>query len=320
MTIQDQLTNINGIGKKRATKIEAKMREEKLSLADVFAMSSENIKKIFGLPINVAKAITDTAKHSSTQVVDDETSNSEPNIITLHKDDETYPQRLIKVLGDNAPENLYVWGNLDLLNKPAVGFCGSRNVTDKGLNITADVTKQIAALDWVAVSGHARGVDATAHRVALENNAGTIIVLPEGLDNFKLRPELKKIAKKENLLVISEFPLDAGWAVGRAMQRNRTIIGLSNAMVLVESRDKGGTFDAGKKALKYNHPLFVVDFQEMENSNAGNQYFIQRGAERLLKSRETGRANITFLQSKVEQHLIHAQLAAKKQLELFEAK
>lgn len=102
------------------------------------------------------------------------------------------------------------------------------------------------------------------------------------------------------------------------MQRNRTIIGLSNAMVLVESREKGGTFDAGKKTLKYKHPLFVVDFQEMGKSNAGNQYFIERGATRLLKSRETGRANITHLREKVESHLTQSQAEKANQLAMFE--
>lgn len=236
----------------------------------------------------------------------------------LKLSDDTYPKYLKSLPGKNAPLPLFVWGNLDLLKKPAVAFAGSRNVTDKGLAVTADVTKQIAELGWVAVSGHARGVDSTSHRVALENNAGTILVLPQGFNDFKMRGELKRVAKKENLLIISEFPMDAVWAVGRAMQRNRTIIGLSNAMVLVESREKGGTFDAGKKALKYKHPLFVVDFQETGISNAGNQYFIEHGATGLLKSRETGRANITYLREKVENHLTQSQTENKNQLALFE--
>lgn len=237
--------------------------------------------------------------------------------IEISKTHPLYPQRLLTILGENAPEILFAWGNLELLNSPSVGFAGSRNVSSKGLEVTADVAKQIAELDWVIVSGHARGVDMTAHRVALENNVGTIIVLPQGFKGFKLNQELKRIAKKENLLIISEFPEDAGWQVWRAMQRNSTIIALSSAMVLVESRTEGGTFSAGKTALQYKQPLFVVEFQEKGSGNEGNEYFLQRGATRLAKSRETGRANITQLKEKVEANFQKTVSGEKpKQLEL----
>jgi DNA protecting protein DprA len=222
------------------------------------------------------------------------------NVLIIKVGDEDYPTKLLAVLGKNAPEQLYVWGNLELFDKPSVGFCGSRNVTEKGLSVTADVAQQIAELGWVVVSGHARGVDTTAHQTALENNAATIIVLPQGMNDFKLRPEIKRHASRENLLVISEFPPDASWAVGRAMQRNHTIIGLSDAMVLVEARTEGGTFNAGKQALKYGHPLVVVSYEDTSHSNAGNDYFIQRGAARLMKSKTTGRANISMIRQQVE--------------------
>jgi DNA processing protein len=241
------------------------------------------------------------------------------SVNTILQIEPNYPPKLLTILGDKAPEKIYVWGNLDLLHKPAVGFCGSRNVSEKGLDITSDIAKQIAKFGWVVVSGHARGVDTTAHRTALENNAGTIIVLPQGIDSFRLRAELKKIAKKENLLIISEFPRNAGWAVGRAMQRNRTIISLSSAMVLVESRTEGGTFNAGKDTLGYQQPLFVVKYGSTEESNAGNQYFIQRGAKQLLKNPVTMLANIEELQVAVEKHQHGNNKVVKpSQLSLFE--
>lgn len=321
MTTYPDLLNIKGIGKKRYETIDTRMQADNMSLADIYAMQAKDIKTTFGLPINVAKTIAEVGSQLNKSKTSQKQTEApkEAKIRLIKKTDADYPKRLIDVLGDDAPDELYIWGNLELLNKPAIGFCGSRSVTEKGLSVTTDVTKQIAELGWVTVSGHARGVDSTAHRTALENNADTIIVSPEGLDRFKLRAELKRIAKKENLLIISEFPLDAAWAVGRAMQRNRTIIGLTNAMVLVESRDKGGTFDAGKKSLKYNHPLFVVDFEETGKSNAGNQHFIQRGATRLLKNRETGHANISELKRQVEAHLSRRQAIFKtQQLAMFE--
>lgn len=314
------LQDIKGIGTKRHEKIVAYMQEKKLSLADIYAMPVAELRDKLALPLAVATAIVDAAKDNPDEKKNIlENNSSTKEILLLSKEDERYPQRLVKLLGTKAPAMLSVWGNLDLFNKVAVGFCGSRNVTEKGLEVTADVSEQIAKLGWVIVSGHARGVDMTAHRVALENNAGTIIVLPQGFKGFKLNPELKKLAKKEQLLIISEFPEDAGWQVWRAMQRNSTIIALSSAMVLVESRTEGGTYNAGKTALHYKQPLFVVEFQEKGNSNEGNEYFLKHGAIRLAKSRETGRANINQLREKVESNLQSAEALEKpKQMQLFE--
>lgn len=286
------------------------MDVQNLSLSDVFAMSAIEIKAKFGVPINVADGILNLSTNVHAEV--NSATPEPPSMIgaadgvkvdgvrKLTLTDADYPKRLLDVLGKKTPYTLYVWGNLELLNKNSVGFCGSRDVSEKGLSVTADAAKQIAEKGWVVVSGHARGVDATAHRVAMENNAGTIIVLPQGINGFKLRKELRAVAKKEKLLVVSEFEPDAKWAVGRAMQRNRTIIGLSDAMILIEARTEGGTFNAGKTAISLNQPLFVANYQESTETNAGNQYFIQRGASQLGKSPDTGRANLARLYAVVE--------------------
>lgn len=213
--------------------------------------------------------------------------------------DFSYPAKLKSVLVQSVPQTLHFWGNLNLFTKPSVGIAGSRNVTPKGLQVTTDIAQQVSTLGWVVVSGHARGVDVTAHRVALECGAGTIIVLAEGLQDFRLRQELKKIAKPEQLLIISEFRPKAGWHVGNAMTRNKTIVGLSDAMVLIESRMEGGTFEAGKTALKYHVPLFVAKYELPGESAAGNEYFLQRGALPILKSSHTNRAGIGELQALV---------------------
>jgi predicted Rossmann fold nucleotide-binding protein DprA/Smf involved in DNA uptake len=162
------------------------------------------------------------------------------------------------------------------------------------------VAAQAVAEGWVVVSGHAAGVDATAHRVALENGGSTIIVAPQGILDFKLRRELKQIAKPEQLLIISEFPPKARWNVGYAMQRNRTILALSNAMVLVEARTEGRTFEAGKQALQLKVPLFVIGFENPAQSASGNSYFLEQGAIPLLKNKHTGKANLDALKQEVQ--------------------
>lgn len=222
------------------------------------------------------------------------------NIHPLDQQNRDYPQRLSAFLGDQAPKTVYVWGNRDLWHRPAVSVCGSRHVSEKGLAVTADTVEQLVQRDYVIVSGHARGVDHIAHLIALQHGGSTIIVAAEGILSFKLRADLKKHASPDRLLILSEFPPNVGWHVGRAMTRNRTILALSDAMVLVESRLEGGTFSAGQDALRYQVPLFVAHYEHTYEANAGNTYFIDRGALKLGKNPDTGRANLDKLIAAIE--------------------
>ncbi len=243
-----RLREVHGVGAKRFSDIMNVLTETNESLDTLVNMPAQKIKERFKLPRNIAEAI-ELAFKVTPEAFEAELLASK-GISVFHRGMEGYPERLERTLGEESPTTLYVWGNLELLKKPSVGFCGSRSASDKGIAITEDTARQIAELGWVVVSGHARGVDAKAHQTALENGSSTIIVAAEGILDFKLRKELKRIAKPEQILVISEFPPKARWNVGYAMMRNKTIIGLSNAMILVEARNEGGTFEAGKEALR----------------------------------------------------------------------
>lgn len=73
--------------------------------------------------------------------------------------------------------------------------------------------------------------------------------MPEGINNFKIKQELKDILDWTRILVISKsFPSEK-WMAGRAMQRNNTIIGLSDIMIVVEAGETGGSFEAGLKTI-----------------------------------------------------------------------
>jgi DNA processing protein len=295
----ERLKKITGIGPKRLARILTKLIETHQTLDEFFKLPSEQIIKDFKLPKNVAEAIANASTINETVEMSEIELLNSKGVKVVKRGEPNYPIRLEATLGDAAPSVLYMWGNIDLLNKPSVGFCGSRNVTEKGIDVTIDTAKQITDLGWVVVSGHARGVDTAAHRTSLENNGSTIIVAPEGMLNFKLRSELKKIAKHNQILIISEFPPKARWTVGNAMTRNKTIIGLSDAMILVEARLEGGTFEAGKAALKLKIPLYVAAYQKPGISAAGNEHFLRKGAVALLKDEESGKANIASLRQTV---------------------
>ena len=191
--------------------------------------------------------------------------------------DETYPNKLKLSLGTKCPPFLFYKGNFDLINKSSVGFCGSRNASLKGNTIARDCASQLANCDVVVISGYAKGVDMAAHKAALMNSGETIFVLAEGILTSTRKKDVRDWLTSENHLFISQFLPEMDWHAGNAMKRNSVIIGLSDAMILVESGEAGGTFAAGNETLSLNHPLFVIDFAQPEVSAKANPFFISKG-------------------------------------------
>ena len=155
---------------------------------------------------------------------------------------EPYPSSLSEVLRGKP---LFVAGVVELLSKPCIGLCGSRDASAAALEWAYEFGKEAAVQGIVVVSGYARGIDRNAHRGALENGGPTIAVLPEGIQNFRIVGELKNLVDMdENFLAISSFEPAAVWKSWRAMDRNKIIVGLSLGLFVIEARDKGGTINA----------------------------------------------------------------------------
>lgn len=211
-----------------------------------------------------------------------------------------YPKRLARILGDDAPPVLYACGNKELLNTPSVGFCGSRKATEKGLSITERCAAKLSADRICIVSGYAHGVDMAAHSAAMANQGTTVIVLAEGILRFQYKSAVSELLAANNHLIVSQFSPRLRWYGRNAMKRNSTIIGLSDAMILVESGRNGGTFAAGEETLRLHRPLFVIDFAEPGQSAQGNSQFIQRGGVPIRGDRD-GVPNLDKVRSAVKE-------------------
>lgn len=200
------------------------------------------------------------------------------HIEILMKGSPKYPPRLLEVLQSAAPPVIFVRGNLELLLKPAVGFCGSRKTSSIGIEATAKLSGQLALEKINIVSGYALGVDMAAHKSAIERSGSTTLVLAEGILDFSAREGLREVLTSDNAVIISQFLPNGKWIVGNAMQRNETICALSNAMVLIESGLTGGTFAAGKAALRLQRALFVLEYDLAPTPALANRYFLEHGA------------------------------------------
>ena len=214
-------------------------------------------------------------------------------LIELTKDHDGYPQRVKKILQDKAPEKLNVIGNLSLLEKSSIGISGSRDAFEISLSVARDCAKQAAENGLVVVSGNARGVDLEAHYSCLKNGGDTILVLAEGLHQFRVRKELKSVWNWKNVLVMSQFANDARWHFYEAMKRNKLIVALSRALVVIQAGEKGGTLEAGKQAIKNNVPVYAVQYENQEIARGNQILFDQKkSVGRIKKCCDTNKANL----------------------------
>ena len=108
------------------------------------------------------------------------------NICKIKQNNTLYPVNIARFF-EKIP-NIWVMGNTNLLNnKNTVGFCGSRKASSLGIKSEHNCIQELVKKDnnVVIVSGNANGIDLAAHHAALKNGANTILVLPEGLNNFQ---------------------------------------------------------------------------------------------------------------------------------------
>lgn len=210
----------------------------------------------------------------------------ERGIEIILETDPIYPYQLKRSLQKKCPPILFALGNTALLNTISVGFCGSRKISPKGTAIATGCSKQLVEKGVTVVSGYAAGTDLAAHRAALEHNGSTVFVLAEGIFHMSYKNDIKNFLSPDNHVFVSQFMPEISWNAGNAMQRNHIIIGLSKAMVLIESGLSGGTFEAGKEALRVNCPLFVVDYAEPFLSSEANPYFLQNGGMPIRRNKD----------------------------------
>jgi DNA processing protein len=203
-----------------------------------------------------------------------------------------YPSRLRKWLGDKSPPLLFVMAQSNLLDRPSIGFCGSRQASQKGIETGEDCAEQFVEAGINIVSGYARGIDMHVHHKALEKGGTTTIVLPEGILNFRIKAELESVWDWSRVVVVSEFSPTRPWSVGGAMQRNATMCALSDAMILIEARTTGGSIAAGKSCLRLGIPLFAAVYGDAPDEAGGNEQLLREGARPLKKSRSTERAGL----------------------------
>jgi DNA protecting protein DprA len=279
------LLQTKGLGPKGLRKVFAGLIASKSSFVDMLGMSVEQVVMKLGLGQKLAERILDFKASDLSRALEDNAVSVLPII------DDSYPMRLKMTLGDVAPPVLFAKGNLDILDDKSVGFCGARKASEKGLRVAALCAEALVKEGINVSSGYANGVDMKAHTSALEHGGTTTIVLAEGIQNFRIKKEIKDFFDEDRAVIVSEFFPTGRWFVSNAMQRNRTILGLSKAMMVIEAAMKGGTYAAAMDAIEHRVPLFFADYKVDNVSSEGNRYFLSKGANAIRANRH-GEPNI----------------------------
>jgi DNA processing protein len=193
---------------------------------------------------------------------------------------------LLRTIHD-PPRRLYVrgHGHPELLARPAVAVVGARACSPYGAQVARLLGRELAAAGLIVVSGLARGVDAEAHRGALEAAGVTVAVLGCGIDRDYPAVHAR-LAEQicERGLVASEYEPGVEPAPWRFPARNRIIAGLSVATVIVEARERSGALITADFALEDGREVFAVPGEITSALSAGTNRLLQQGATPLLSA------------------------------------
>lgn len=191
-----------------------------------------------------------------------------------------YPERLREI--PDVPEKLYLLGQMPPAEAKMLCIVGARNHTEYGKDVCEKLIRGLAGKNICIVSGLAMGIDAIAHKTALEVGLHTLAIPGSGLGDKALHPQSNlKLAKKiieQGGGMISEYEPDFKATIYSFPQRNRIMAGISEAILIIEAEMKSGTLITSKLATDYNRDVLAVPGSIFSKNSFGPHMLIRLGA------------------------------------------
>jgi len=274
---QIALTLVPGIGPIQAkVLIEHFGNAESIFKASVKQLSAvENIGEIKARSI---KTFTDfDAAEKEIQFI--EKYNIQPLFMTSGN----YPKRLLNSY--DAPVLLYYRGNADLNASRIISIIGTRKNTEYGKAVTEKLIADLKEFSPLVVSGLAYGIDAIAHKAAIQNDTPTVGVLGHGLQT--IYPAQHKSVAKEMLLqggLLTEFTSNIKPDKHNFPRRNRIVAAIADATIVIETPVRGGSMITAELANSYNRDVFAIPGRITDSKSGGCNYLIQNNKAILLNT------------------------------------
>lgn len=179
------------------------------------------------------------------------------NINVLYFEDDNYPEKLKHCI--DGPILLFKAGNINLENQRLISIVGTRKITTKGIEFCERLVETLKPYNPVIISGFAYGTDITAHKAAIKNKLQTVACLAHGFNQIYPKVHKKYMTEVEkNGGFFSDFWSTDTFDRNNFLKRNRVIAGLSEATIVIESAEKGGSLVTADIANSYNRDVFAV--------------------------------------------------------------
>ena len=205
------------------------------------------------------------------------------NINCILFTDDDYPP-LLRDCPD-GPILLFSKGNIDLRQRKTISVVGTRNMTHYGRKFCEELIEDLAPLDPVIVSGFALGVDICVQKAAIDRGLQTIGCLAHGLNQLYPRSNSRFAPRiLENGGFFTEFWSSSQPERENFLKRNRIIAGMSQATVVVESAEKGGSLVTADFAVGYNRDVFAVPGRAEDVFSRGCNNLIKQQKAHLITS------------------------------------
>ena len=197
--------------------------------------------------------------------------------------DDNYPERLKHCF--DGPMLLFSQGKINFQNRKIISIVGTRQVTPHCAAFCKQLIADLAPLDPIIVSGFAFGVDIIAHQAAIEQGLQTIAVVAHGLDQLYPKAHQKYVPQvQENGGLLTEFCSGTPPEKENFVRRNRIVAGISEATIVIESAEKGGSLITANRAFDYNRDVFAVPGRPTDKYSQGCLQLIQSQKAMLLSS------------------------------------
>lgn len=282
MTEQDliytlALQHVSKIGDLTAKKLiqhcgspEAVLKEKKANLLKIDGIGTSTISDLFG-------AYHMTAAENEIQFIKDN------NISVSYFMDSDYPEKLKHCI--DGPILLFQSGNINLKNQRIISIVGARKITVNGVAFCKKLVEQLAPFNPVIVSGFAYGTDITAQKSAIDHNLQTIGCLAHGLNEVYPKTHKKYMADVEKHGgFFTDFWSTSNFDRKNFLKRNRIIAGLSEATIVIESAEKGGSLVTADIANSYNRDVFAVPGRITDIQSVGCNNLIKFQKAHLLSN------------------------------------
>lgn len=199
----------------------------------------------------------------------------------------TDEQKYLQMMGGiaNLPKSLYLIGKLPPEAQHSVSVIGTRKPSAYGQEVAYKLAYDLAKRGIVVVSGLALGIDAIAHKGALDAGGTTIAVMPGGLDEFYPRTNYRLAERiiAEGGALISEYPAGEQPFKANFVARNRIVAAIADGVLVIEAATKSGTIHTAGFALDYGRPVMAVPGNITNPMSTGTNRLISTGARLITR-------------------------------------